>query len=227
MIKKYVLAGAIVAGMITVVNAGAPAVMKPYMPIFKGTDFPVEDSLQRIVRESKDGIRSIENKVRRLEEEQELVKTDEIYRTIYSIYNNSRLNIPPYLTKNFLRQIVKLESSDYWKAVGSMGERGYTQMTKEAWYEVSKENFEKNAFIPKKNITASIKYFLLIDDFCRRNYPNWQKLSDVEKIRMAVASYNGGKENLFMLNWDISKMKPITKRYVEKINKVMDSILPN
>jgi hypothetical protein len=217
MAKKYLLAGAIAAFLAAASIAYAPVNLMKF-PLAKPMPIVFENSLEKFAGENEKRLKSIE-------EEMRLAETDGIYSTILMAYLQLQKDIPPYLTKKFLRQIVRFESSDYWKAVGPDGERGYTQMTKEAWYEVSKENFEKNAFIPKKNITASIKYFLLIDDFWRRNYPSWQELPDAEKIRTFVASYNGGKENLFAVNRNISKMRPITKRYVKNINNVMDSIL--
>jgi hypothetical protein len=225
MTNKYILAGAIIAGMLTAANVGAPVRLKEF-PLVKGTPAIVENALERYAKESEQKIKTIEGKIHRIDEEQKLLETDIMFAKVYSTYNNSGLDIPQYLTRRFLREIVRLESSDDPRAIGKAGERGLTQMTEEAWYEVSKENFKKNAFIPEKSITASIKYFLLIDDFCSKNYPNWQELPDAEKIRVAVASYNGGKENLWSLGWDISKMKPVTKEYIERINRVMDSILP-
>jgi len=225
MTKKTLLAGAIVAGMLTAVNVGAPVNLEKF-PLAKPMPIVLENALERFAKENEVRLEKIKGKMHRIEEEHKLLKSDEIYMQINSIYNKSGLNIPKYMTKRFLREIVKLESTDYPKAIGKAGERGLTQMTKGAWYEVEKENFEKNAFIPKKNITASIKYFLLIDNFCRKKYPNWQELPDAEKIKILVASYNGGKENLWKLNWNISEMKPITQNYVKNIEGIIDSILP-
>lgn len=219
MVKKYILAGAVAAFL-----ASANIVEAPMRNISRPS--PIE---RAVIAKEAFGKKAEENekKLDELVKEMKLTHNDEIYNTIFMAFLHLKdLDIPKYLTKRLMRKIVSIESWDYPNAVGAAGERGYTQMTKEAWYAVENDSFEKNAFNPERNIKASIKYFMLIDNFCRVNYPNWEKLSDKEKVRMLVASYNGGGARLMWEKWDISKMEPVTKAYIRRINKNMDWILP-
>jgi len=61
--KKLTLAGAIVVGMLTTTTLAAPAQMKPYMPVFKGPNNPVEDSFQKFIRGSEEKVKRIEKKM--------------------------------------------------------------------------------------------------------------------------------------------------------------------
>ncbi len=216
MIKKYVLAGAVIAGMLATQVAWSPA--KKLSP---PKTLP-EASLENIMKETFHSEKQdkFEEELRKFKRRQELSERDQIYRTIYSFYENKL--IPEYIPMEFIRSIIRIESSDYPKALGKVGERGLGQQTKAAWYEVRTDNFEKNAFIPEKSIEATIDLFLVADKFCRENNSKWNELTDEEKRGMIAAAYNGGKGRLIQENWNIDKMAEITRGYVKTMKRFYD-----
>lgn len=214
--KKYVLAAAMAAFFATANIVEAP--IRSLAPS------PIERTIIEKEAFGKSG-KEIEKKLDNLIDEMKLAHNDWVYNVIGNVYRNLGLDIPDYITKRLLREVAKIESEDYPKAVGKDGERGLMQLMKETWYLVDNENFEKNAFIPEKNIRNSLIYLLMKDSDLRANYPNWEKFSDSKKIEMLIASYNGGFGYLMEKKGDISKMKPITKNYVKKIKNNMNFIL--
>src|SRR4030067_1021000 len=73
---------------------------------------------------------------------------------------------------------INAESEDKPWAKSKANARGLGQLTEGAWYDVEKENYLKNVFIPEKNIRATIKCLVYIDKLCRQYHPNWERLED-------------------------------------------------
>lgn len=160
-----------------------------------------------------------ENEVKKTESNEEKWKDDKIWGMINSVYN--KLDAPEYISKEFVRGLVKVESSDYPKAVSYRGARGLGQIMEKTWYNFEKSNFKKNAFIPEKNIEVTIKYLKWIDKFCSQNNPEWENLSKNKKIILASACYNGGPVRLKNLNWNEDKMPDETIEYIGKVKRAL------
>ncbi|MCX6747118.1 MAG: lytic transglycosylase domain-containing protein [Candidatus Pacearchaeota archaeon] len=223
--KKLILTVAVLTRLLVTQEAGAPS-----QSAFQARFFP-KPNLERIAIDffgekyvkEKEEFEKILKKTREERKDALLSDIDKIYGFIYNVYKNQEIQIPDYITKKFIRNVIRIESSDYSKAVGTEGERGYMQIMKSTWYEVEKQDFKKNAFIPEKNIGAGIKYMLLIDNYCRKNHPKWEELNDWEKLKIITASYNGGKAKLKKMNWDISKMKKRTRNYIIKLDNLYNN----
>ncbi len=219
MVNKYTLTAVAIGALL----AGAPEIAQAPSNLnnLNHLNHPreivrtIKSSLEEMTKTRDKQSREFENKLKRLQRNYELSGRDTIYATIFPFYEN--MIIPDYLTMESVRSIVKIESSDDSKAIGKAGEIGWGQFTKETWYKVMSENFEKNAFIPWKNIEAIIKYLLFIDNFCKKNDPNWNKMTDKEKREMIIASYNAGFKSLEK-NWDINEIPESTKDHLKKFN---------
>jgi soluble lytic murein transglycosylase-like protein len=162
-----------------------------------------------------------------LAEEKELSKRDKIYRIIDSAYNKLEENIPEYLTKKFVRTLIRVESGDNPRARSGAYARGLGQLTKGAWYDVEKEDYFKNVFIPEKNIEVTIKCLVWTDNFCRQSHPEWDNLPDDKKLDLISACYNGGPYGLKELDWDINKMPDETKAYIPRIHQASKEFIPS
>ncbi len=215
MTKKIILIGALLAGLLTSQNAQAPVFNINYAPF----------SLENIINETPKYMENYVRKRRISAEEKELLKKDSIYNSINSVYEE--LNIPGYLTKKFVRSLIRTESSDNPRAVSNVGARGLGQLMQEAWYEVENENYWKNVFVPEENIKTTIKYLVWIDKECKNRHPNWGNVKDKEKIDLIAAAYNGGIGALKEKGWKIEKMKKETRQYVPKINKISKEFIPS
>lgn len=149
---------------------------------------------------------------------------DKIWQIISSYYSESE--IPEYISKRFIRTLIRIESGDNPKAVSYCGARGLGQIMKDTWYTFEKENFEENAFIPEKNIEVMIKCLKSADNFYRQNHSDWEKISYSEKRDIIAAGYNMGPYGAKKVNWDISKMPKETQGYISAMNKVFREITP-
>jgi hypothetical protein len=225
MTKKYVLAGAIVAFLAAANVAYAPIENRGLSKFQKPSLETITANVlgEKYAKEQEEFEKTLEE-IREENRDALLSSIDKIYGFICNAYKNQEVQIPDYITKRFIRNIIRMESTDYSRAIGKAGERGYMQLMEDTWYEVEKEDFKKNAFIPEKNIEAGVKYMVQkIDTFCRKNHPNWENLSDWEKIKLIAASYNGGKNKLRKMNWDINKMKKGTRDYIVKLDKLYNN----
>ncbi len=153
---------------------------------------------------------------------EELFKRDKIYRTIVNFYRG--MDISDYITKEFVRALIRIESTDNPRAVSHCGARGLGQIMKSAWYEVEKEDYWKNSFIPEKNIKVTIKYLASLDKYCKEYHPNWNYLEDSKKRRLLAAAYNCGPYALNKRGWNINKMPDETKEYIPKLEKALREI---
>ena len=184
-------------------------------------------NLNEIVKEVqfRDFKKELEEKQKILNEEQKLLKKDKIYIIIDSYYK--KLDVPEYISKKFVRTLINVESKDNPEAVSEIGARGLGQLMKKAWYEVEKENYWKNSFIPEKNINVTIKYLAWIDKTCEILHPNWKNLSKKEKLNLISAAYNGGIGKLKEVGWNIDKMPRETREYIPKLEKIARKFIPS
>jgi hypothetical protein len=149
---------------------------------------------------------------------------DKIWKIISSNYE--KMQVPEYISKKFVRSLIKVESADYKEAISRCGARGLGQIMEGTWYIFEKEDFEKNAFIPEKNIAVTIKCLVWADKFCNENHPNWNTLSNQEKLSLISACYNMGPYGTKRSNWDINKMPAETRNYIPAIKRTMKKITP-
>ena len=146
---------------------------------------------------------------------------DEILKTIHSVYE-CLPSKPEYLSEKFIKEMVKMESSYDNLAIGRHEERGLLQILPETWKEQTELLYRRilpfdSAFNPRINLQVGISYLFWIEEFSRNNYPNWETLSDKEKRRILMASYNGGIGNLLENNGDVSRMPLGTRNYINAI----------
>lgn len=145
----------------------------------------------------------------------------ELYSLIDKVYNEFP-TLPEYLNQEFIREAVRIESTDNSKAISKKGARGLMQLTYSAWNEVEKElDYYPNVFDPQANLRAGLKYLLWINDYCESRHPEWSNLSNEDKRRTIMASYNGGASRLSNRGWEIERMYGETRDYITKIEKGM------
>jgi len=156
--------------------------------------------------------------------EEKYWEKDRIWQIISSYYSESEM--PEYISKRFIRTLIRIESTDVPTAKSWCGARGLGQIMKGTWYGFEKENFEENAFLPEKNIKVMIKCLKSADNFYRQNHSNWDKIAYNEKMDIIAAGYNMGPYGAKKVNWDISKMPKETQGYIPTMNKVFRKIIP-
>ena len=156
---------------------------------------------------------------------EEIVKSenkDELYSIIEDVYRGFE-EIPEYINQKFIREAIRIESTDNEKAISKKGARGLMQITYGAWKEVEKKlDYSQYVFDPQANIRVGLKYLLWINDYCESRHPEWNTLSNEEKRRKIMASYNGGPFRLSNRNWNINRMSGETREYVDKIERGMN-----
>jgi len=161
-----------------------------------------------------------EKEFNQLLKEKKLYERDIIYKYISDVY--SKINVPDYITKEFVRALIKVESEDIYNAKSRKNARGLMQLTYQAWKEVEKNlDFKKEVYNPQNNIYVGIKYLLWIDENLQRSHSNWFNLTEEEKRKITVAAYNGGLKRLFRYKWNINKMPKETREYVKKIERTL------
>ncbi|MEM4326134.1 MAG: lytic transglycosylase domain-containing protein [Candidatus Pacearchaeota archaeon] len=147
-------------------------------------------------------------------------RRDRIYSLIEEVFSKKKNEIPHYLDKDFFRWVVFIESGDDPHAYSPRGARGLMQITYSAWNQVEKKHeYIKHVYDPQKNIEVGIKYFIWLDEYCKKKNPEWGGLSNDKKRDILLGAYNGGVTRLFNYNWDVSKMPDETREYVLKISK--------
>ena len=131
--------------------------------------------------------------------------TDKIYK---------KIKTDPTITKDFYRAVIQKESSLNKNAYNeSSGARGLGQLLKDAWEDVDTTDFHENAFDTEKNLEVSLKYLNWIPKSLKKLNPNWNSLSQEEKLEQIIASYNWGIGKMKDNDWDFSKAPKETKNY--------------
>ena len=143
--------------------------------------------------------REIAERIAIAQEQGAAFDSDPLYREVVSVYDQikSGSDIPVYLTPEFFRGVVSVESSGDPDAVSYIGYyRGLTQMGHGAWKDAGKKDYIRNVFNSKENIDGSIKYFLWIDNVLSMYYPEWGSISNWKKLELDAQSYNFGFSNI-------------------------------
>jgi len=152
----------------------------------------------------------------------QFIDNNEISDYIKKAYK--KIRVPKHISQDFVESLIKLESSRNIYAQSSKGAKGLMQLLPEAWSEVDGSDFDKNCYNPGKNVEVGIKYLKWIDNYCRNNYPGWDKLTDIEKQKPIAAAYNCGIGQLEKGNWEIGRMPKETKSYVDSLRAPVDSL---
>ncbi|MCL5018690.1 MAG: lytic transglycosylase domain-containing protein [Candidatus Pacearchaeota archaeon] len=212
MVKKLTCVLALtLAGLLAPMKANVSGYQKP----IQSENF--YELSEKIFRE-----KEIKKAMKKIEEKD--WEKDKIWQIISSYYSESEM--PEYISKRFIRTLIKIESCDVPTAKSWCGARGLGQIMKDTWYGFEKENFEENAFIPEKNVNVMIKCLKSADNFYRQNHSDWENISYNEKMDIIAAGYNMGPYGAKKVNWDISKMPKETQKYVPTMNKVFREITP-
>ncbi|MBU2615567.1 MAG: lytic transglycosylase domain-containing protein [Nanoarchaeota archaeon] len=125
---------------------------------------------------------------------------------------------PSYLTKRVLLGIIMKESSSNPDAISKKGAIGLMQLMPGAWIDSGGTSYSKEEMLnPRKNIRAGINYILWIDSYCKRFNPQWENLPEGDKLRLMIASYNGGASRLKKKGWNIDNMPKETRTYIAQI----------
>lgn len=129
-------------------------------------------------------------------------------------------NIPDHVTPEYIKAIIEVESSGNPFAVGKHGERGLMQLMSNTWNEFGEGNFYEKSFNSEENIEAGIKYILWINNYLRKNNPEWNEIDDKEKRNLITASYNAGPRRVIKNYYDIKQLPRTTRHHIEKVNKI-------
>jgi len=142
-------------------------------------------------------------------------RVESIVSGFYQVFQESL----PYLSPKILLSLVLQESSGDSLAVSNKGARGLMQLTRSAWIDSGRreEDYLRMAKDPKENVHAGLDYLIWIGDYCETTHPSWESLSDHDKRRLVLASYNGGSNRLKRKNWNIDRMPKETRMYVDDI----------
>lgn len=128
-----------------------------------------------------------------------------------------KIDLSEYIDKEFLIASAYNESSFKSKSKSNKGARGLFQVTKIAWEEVDKRNYNKYVNDPRVNTEVGIKYKEWLGEQLEENHPYWNELSKEERQNLVIASYNGGFGRLKKRGYDISAMPLETQNHVRKI----------
>lgn len=206
---------------LTIVNLVSPPIS--IAPVIgKEYNYPLLESLilSRDMKELHKDL--VEKEITEVSHENFLSITDPIYGIIDSFYK--KMNLPRYITREFIRSLGIIESEDYPKAISEAGAKGWGQIVKDTWSSVDDSNYEKNVFNLEKNIEVTMKYLLSLDNEFGDLYFHWDKLPDNKKIELIAAAYNGGIGRLREVGWNIEKMSQETRDYFPKIEQQQKKI---
>ncbi|MFH1801795.1 MAG: lytic transglycosylase domain-containing protein [archaeon] len=157
----------------------------------------------------------------------ELVKkinNDWIYSLILKQMSQKE-NYPRYISPSLVRAIVKVESNDNIHLMSSAGARGLLQIMPCVWREVNGNlNGYEKVFSPETNIKTGLDYFQWLDNALKIYNKKWNKLSEKEKTKHFLASYNGGIGRYLKNSFDLSKMPKETQFYVPKVLKEKEKL---
>ncbi len=232
-----VLAGAVLVGA----GLFLGPIEKAYAPTPKELAMPKTAELETIASgnsEIKKVQKLVANDFKAVEgmifEKRENYNSDPIYRTVVKVYNSVKgpFHLSRYLTPEFFRADIFVESTDNLHAVSPAGARGYTQMTPAAAADVGVKDFKKAAANSWDSMNMSMAYFSYIDRSLFLFYPGWDKLSDLEKLEKISYAYNAGYGAILRrgfgndAKFDVKNLPEETQNYWPKILKAWAKEFP-
>jgi len=102
--------------------------------------------------------------------------------------------------------------------------KGLMQPLKGTWKSYSDKSFNKYGFDPIENITVGTEYLLYIEEYIAERYKNYRRLPLLEQQKLVIAAYHGGHGKLKRKSWNINKMDPATREYVDIVTSRMTYI---
>jgi hypothetical protein len=133
----------------------------------------------------------------------------------------SNMKMPTdYITPKHIMALIWQESKFEANAENGIKAFGLMQVMKDSWS--LKEKYEDNKGRIEKNIEAGIQILREKEAYCRKNHPNWDKLTNDDKIDILFAAYNCGEGKLDKkYHWNISKSNPETIAHINNIHKFL------
>ena len=138
---------------------------------------------------------------------------------LISMIDDGNYDIPSFASMDWLLAKVDIESKFKKFARSRMGAQGLMQITPIAAKEINMyDEFKKYSFRPENNLKFGFAYIRRLDDFMWKYNPDWPHLDDSQKRPLTSAAFNGGPSKLMSVGWDISRMPPETRRYVDSMD---------
>jgi len=148
-------------------------------------------------------------------------------------------NLSSEITPEFVRYIVRIESTDQPNVISRSGARGLGQHKEATWDEISKERqdvygseiMEKAgvekmslpfdcAFDPYTSIEMTVGYLNSVSQHIQERNRGWKKYSQKQKQDAISAAYNAGPTGLRNAGYKISEMRLETRNYIKKLDKL-------
>ncbi|MEX0920191.1 MAG: transglycosylase SLT domain-containing protein [Candidatus Pacearchaeota archaeon] len=149
---------------------------------------------------------------------------ERISETLRDVYESISIPKPDYFNKEFIKEIIRVESGFDSNAVSNRGARGLMQLMEGTFKERSREIYDKSlsfdkAFDPEVNIRVGIHHLLWINQYAERRHPQWNELDNYEKMRAVKSAYNAGAFRMASRDWDIKRAPLETRRYIDRIER--------
>jgi len=212
--KKIIKFG---AGIFTAVALSGMYYSKNSEDFFKRNK-TIEDVVLK--EEISDG--DVKSKIEKIKRElnSNFYKKDKIDDSINQAFNNIS-DIPDYISREYVRAIIKVESSDCKNLISEKDASGCMQLTIDAWNEVEKKrNYSENVFNKDINVEVGVKYLKWLNQRFENSYSFWGDFSKSKKRRLISYAYNGGFMGLKKTGL-IPKFKE-TRLYGRKVEKEME-----
>lgn len=125
------------------------------------------------------------------------------------------------ISKELIKAITWVESSDNPQAVGTKGERGLMQMSEIAWVDVQQNcpdlrqySYEKWAHHSTVNTFFGAHYLSLLKKRLGKNRATLHNL---------LASWNWGLSKVKGVGYDYNRFPESVKRYIQKVKEAMET----
>lgn len=147
----------------------------------------------------------------------EYMERKDVRRIVDSLY--SKINVPSLISKDFFMTAVENESRFNKNAISPVGARGLAQIMPKTWNQYNPEHdFEDYSFNPVLNLKTGLEVYKNVYYFVKNHNPNWENLSEEEKLSNIIAGYNWGIGKLkHEANWDLARLPDETKGYIKYV----------
>ncbi len=139
--------------------------------------------------------------------------------------NSNKIKYDSVVNKNYVENVIFIESSGNPRAKNKVGARGLMQIMPETWAAETKEIYGKpldfnSAFNADINREVGVHYLKKIEKYLSANMKNWIDLSVERKQELIVAGYNCGMGTVYKKKGDINLLPRETRNYIEKLRKL-------